>query len=111
MTTGCWYCGGIDGHVLWCQHDVKPGRECTTPPLGVFQGMGSMFTPLPDLKDSLLVVIDRQLEIERKARSWDSLRQHLEGARGAYYLTLAEDGASWTAMPAPPARDQDPGKG
>lgn len=52
--TACSYCGLIDVHAAWCAHEAAR-RD--------------------DLK--LLEVIDRQLEIERKARAWDEWRRRV----------------------------------
>lgn len=58
--TACSYCGLIDVHAAWCAHEAAR-RD--------------------DLK--LLEVIDRQLEIERKARAWGEWRRRV-GKADAY---------------------------
>ena len=103
MTTGCWYCGGVDGHAMWCQHDMR-----APPTPRTFQGVGRLFMTPPD-KDPLTTVIDRQLEIERKARAWDSLRHILEQAPAQ--ITPADVLRRMDTLAGPPARDQGLGKG
>lgn len=60
--TACSYCGLIDVHAAWCAHEAAR-RD--------------------DLK--LLEVIDRQLEIERKARAWDEWRRRV--GKADMYIT------------------------
>lgn len=101
------------GDVTWCTYPIcdctEPDRACTAPSeqrpatsgyMRVSSGMKIKGAPLPDLKDPLLAVIDRQLEIERKAAAWDSLRAMLLRHPGPYRVTMVPNGTSWSVTAA-----------
>lgn len=80
--TACSYCGLIDVHAAWCAHEAAR-RD--------------------DLK--LLEVIDRQLEIERKARAWDQLRGMMDPDKDRAMIALLD------TLAGPGIDDQGLGKG